>query len=449
MGQSPKLLLLGQVFVDVTLGDAGEQIKLRLGGIFHAARAAWAMNVPYALAYIAPDYLTGQIDDFAFHHGASAVRRIGVVHGSPNVALIREATEAGPQGYELLLRGYHQCTLNLRELSRVAKDNAVTDVVIFPGGFELSPVLKAFAKSKARTLIDISYGVEKVGELAALGRRFEVVALSTSSDLFLHRYKGQVRKLCADLLKASCETVLFKENRGGARLFKRGSLDHPIRVHAQVRPIVHSVGVGDCFNVVFVIQRRRVSEEAALAYASSVAAEYAATTFPDDFKRGVDRTLSVPPDVISQLKGVSLPWGDRPPHQIYIAGPDFDYVDSTPIDRLVEALRYHNFSPRLPVREHGQMGVGADRARKRQLCTADLRLLDECGMLVAVLLENDPGTLIEIGIAVERGMPVVIYDPYSRADNLMLTELPSLVSSNMDAVISAVFKYISELSRHE
>jgi nucleoside 2-deoxyribosyltransferase len=192
-----------------------------------------------------------------------------------------------------------------------------------------------------------------------------------------------------------------------------------------------------------------VSDEAALAYSSSVAAEYAATTFPDDFKQGVDRSLSIPPDVISQLKGVSLPWEDRPQHHIYIAAPDFDYVDRTPIDRLVEALRYHNFSPRLPVREHGQMGVRADRARKRQLCAADLRLLDECSILIAVLIENDPGTLIEIGIAVERGMPVVVYDPYSRADNLMLTELPSLVSPNLDSVISTVFKHISELAPHD
>jgi hypothetical protein len=56
MGQSSNLLLIGQVFVDVTLGSAGEQIKLRLGGIFHAARAVWAMGVPYVLAYVAPDY---------------------------------------------------------------------------------------------------------------------------------------------------------------------------------------------------------------------------------------------------------------------------------------------------------------------------------------------------------------------------------------------------------
>ncbi|HEY0375342.1 MAG TPA: nucleoside 2-deoxyribosyltransferase [Pyrinomonadaceae bacterium] len=449
MRNHPKLCLLGQVLVDVTLGSISESIKLRFGGVFHAARASWSMDVPYELAFIAPSYLLKQIQDFGLHHGAATVTQIGKVYGSPNVVLIQEATEAGPQGYEFLLRDEHQCIFDLDKLKRVAKDKTLTDVMIFPGGFDLNTVLKVFATGKAKIHIDISYGVKKVKELEALGRKFEVIALSTSSDLFLHRYKGKTRKLCADLLKNFGVAVIFKENRGGSRFFTQDSLDSPTRVQAQLRPIVHSVGVGDCFDVVFAAQRYRVPDEAALAYASSVAAEYASTTFPDDFKQAVHRTLSIPSEVIPQLGGVSLPWEERPHHPIYIAAPDFDYVDRTPINSIIEALKYHNFIPRLPVREHGQMGLGASRARKQMLCEADLRLLSECRIVVAVLIENDPGTLIEIGIAVERGMPVVVYDPYDQAENLMLTELPSLISSNLDLVISKVFTHISNLIRHD
>lgn len=71
----------------------------------------------------------------------------------------------------------------------------------------------------------------------------------------------------------------------------------------------------------------------------------------------------------------------------------------------------------------------------------------DCQVLVAVMLYDDPGTLIEIGIAVERGIPVIVYDPGSRADNLMLTQLPFLVSSDLDQVISVVFDCASRLSR--
>jgi nucleoside 2-deoxyribosyltransferase len=55
------------------------------------------------------------------------------------------------------------------------------------------------------------------------------------------------------------------------------------------------------------------------------------------------------------------------------------------------------------------------------------------------LLYDDPGTLIEIGLAIERKIPVIVFDPFSRATNLMLTELPTLVSSDLDKVLTEIF----------
>ena len=95
----------------------------------------------------------------------------------------------------------------------------------------------------------------------------------------------------------------------------------------------------------------------------------------------------------------------------------------------------------------GRWDKNATTERKQNLCDADLRLLGECQMVVAVLPYDDPGTLIEIGIAVERGLPVIVYDPYNRAENLMLTQLPALVSADLDEIISAVFKHASRIIR--
>ena len=66
----------------------------------HAARALWAIDVPYSLCYCAPDYLTSQIVDNAEQYCAAKVQRFGVVTGCPNVMLIGEPKEAGEQGYE-------------------------------------------------------------------------------------------------------------------------------------------------------------------------------------------------------------------------------------------------------------------------------------------------------------------------------------------------------------
>jgi nucleoside 2-deoxyribosyltransferase len=54
-------------------------------------------------------------------------------------------------------------------------------------------------------------------------------------------------------------------------------------------------------------------------------------------------------------------------------------------------------------------------------------------------LYNDPGTLIEIGVAAAKGMPTIVFDPLNEATNCMLTELPTLVTNDLDEVITEIF----------
>ena len=50
------VLIIGEVFVDTHLDLHYEQEPLvRMGGIFHAARAFSALNIQYVLAYYAPE----------------------------------------------------------------------------------------------------------------------------------------------------------------------------------------------------------------------------------------------------------------------------------------------------------------------------------------------------------------------------------------------------------
>jgi nucleoside 2-deoxyribosyltransferase len=437
----PKVCLIGQVMVDVTFPGRGREPKLRLGGIAHAARALWAMDCPYVMAYIAPEYLDGSTEKHAASYGHAPVRKIGNVLGCPNVVTISEPTEAGPQGYEFLLRDEQNCLLDSKALAEACHDDSITDFLIFPGGFDLAATLKEVGKSPAAVHIDANFQPTDPETFGDLGRRFTTIILSTSSHVFLEGYGGKVTGLCERTLGTYAEALLLKENRGGSRFFRASEPREPVLTPAHLRPIQHSVGVGDVFDATYVVTRHGMEEKAALGYSSLVAAEYASTTYPDDFKEATLATLKIPRDTIAQLEGVSLVWEDRPSCQVYIAAPDFDYVDRRPIEEVVACLKYHNFTPRRPVIENGQMGLNAGPERRQKLCDADVKLIEDCQVMLAVLLFDDPGTLIEIGMAVQRGMPVIVYDPFHRADNLMLTQLPDLVSSSLDEVISAVFKH--------
>jgi hypothetical protein len=147
MKLSNKFCLLGQVLIDVTLNNQSEN-KLRLGGVMHAARALWALDIDYTLAYVAPDYLAPLVEDYASQMGASRISQLGRITGSPNVILISEATEAGSQGYELLLRESANGEIDVSVLNEVSADD-YSDILILPGGFKLETILESISRNTA------------------------------------------------------------------------------------------------------------------------------------------------------------------------------------------------------------------------------------------------------------------------------------------------------------
>jgi nucleoside 2-deoxyribosyltransferase len=426
-----KLCLVGEVIVDVTLPMPGAGYKLRFGGIIHAARCAWALGIEYDLLFVSPAYLDEEVTNYARAHGAASVTRFGVVTGSPNVMLVGEATEAGNQQYENLLRDAYRCTLDVAVLDATAVAN-YTDILVIAGGYDLGTAI-SHLESSARLHVDIGSVPEL--ELPRGSKRLATLFVSTSSPYFLTRSHRSVDELRAAASDAA-EELVFKENRGGTRTFVGTKV---ISTPAHVTPVVHSVGVGDCFDVAVVVLSEKNDRRTALGYASMIAAEYGRTSYPDNFRTGVERHLALFPEDIADLQGISLPWEERRSINVYLAAPDFDYVDRGAIDAVVSALDYHNFRPRRPIQENGQATHEDSRARRREMCHADLSLLDECQLVVAVLPFDDPGTLIEIGWAAALGRPVIVYDADKRARNIMLTELPTLVSARLDDVIAEVF----------
>lgn len=90
--------------------------------------------------------------------------------------------------------------------------------------------------------------------------------------------------------------LLIKENRGGSWLYdfnEKVSYEAP----AHIGNTIHSVGVGDVYDIAF------VSEKAGSNIAQNI----------QDFV---------------EMKGVRVPWNERVNYPIYMAAPDFDYVDT-------------------------------------------------------------------------------------------------------------------------
>lgn len=431
-----KFCILGYIFNDVTLKSAATPlIKMRLGGIVHAARGMYAIGEEYSVAYFAPSYLDSHIENYLKEIGCTEIIKLGNVTNSPNTVLIQEVQEVGDQGYNFLLNENVDLVYNDSQLSKLDK---FEKILLFAGDFDMSIVMKH--NTHAQYYLDVTNDVEHLADLG--GFHFRTIFLSTSSTLFKNDYSN-IDTLINDCQNI-CEQFVLKENRGGSRAY-----DHAAKKIASTPsmtvPVVHSVGVGDVFDTIVAIYDQRSPFEHNLLDASYVASEYAQTTFIDEFRTIAQYYLNIPIEDKQKYEGVFLPWDVRKGINIYIAAPDFDFVDSKPIDFICQALEYHNFTPRRPIKENGQMSKDASKAEKLKLFQSDMVLIDSCQIMLAVLLYNDPGTFIEIGVAAERGMPVLVYDPFSIADNCMLTEIPKVVSVSADKIISELFKYASKI----
>lgn len=428
--------ILGYIFNDVTLKSAVTPlIKMRLGGIVHAARGMYAVGEEYSVAYFAPSYLDSHIEHYLKEIGCTEVIKLGNVTNSPNTVLIQEIQEVGDQGYNFLLNENVEVVYDDSQLAKLDK---FEKILLFAGDFDMSRVMRH--NTHAQYYLDVTNDVKHIADLGET--HFRTLFLSTSSTLFKNDY-SDIDSLVNDC-QNSCEQFVLKENRGGSRAYDY-ALKKIVSTPSMTVPVVHSVGVGDVFDTIVAIYDQRSPFEHNLLNASYIAAEYAQTTFIDEFKAMALHYLNLPIEDKQKHNGVLLPWDVRKGINIYIAAPDFDFVDTKPIDFICQDLEYHNFTPRRPIKENGQMSKEAGKAERQKLFQSDMALIDSCQMMLAVLLYNDPGTLIEIGVAAEKGMPVLVYDPYSIAENCMLTEIPNVVSTSVDQIISELFKYASKL----
>lgn len=432
-------LLVGEVFVDFTVTEPGAENKLRLGGVAHAARAFWSLNTPFRAAVILPDYLESATRKYFQALGCLDVFVIGYVRGAPNITAVFDATEVADQEYETLLRDEKVVDLSLPDLTGLPCEH----ILLFPGSFDLEKVCAALP-SRASLHVDAAYDIEDPGVLTKIPQRVNTILFSTSSPLFKSLGDGDLQAAAQAFAACTPQAFILKENRGGARMTTAGRAEIEA-LPAHLGKTINSVGVGDVFGAAFVAHARLGCVEAAWR-GTSAAAAYSQTTDPDLFKAYVQRDLKLSLDDLRHLGGVSLPWEQRRDYPIYLAAPDFSYVDRRAIDRAIASLTYHNFLLRRPVLENGELQSCSDPAILQQTYRADRELLKRCSLVFGIPTARDPGTLVEIGLALEADIPVVVYDTASENANTMVMGGVDHYSTELDDCLNAVFRILSRVS---
>lgn len=438
-----KVLIIGEIFTDQHL-DIKENNKSvsRLGGVFHAARACSSLDVEYALAYYAPAYMNNSICKFGKEIlGAKELYCLGIIDGSPNVMLIGNSDETGDQSYDNILCD-QTIIVNEKELNDIINAFLPTDIVLFPGRFCNKDFVEKVRKLKVNLHIDMNYDSDAIYD--NLTYNAQTVFLSTSSTVFKHFFQKNNNNDLIDFFnKKNVKQLIVKENRGGSwgyDYINRQNYEAPAFF---VNRFVHSVGVGDVYDISFLFGLETVqSIEERMTFAAWISVLYAQTLDYNQFKKSVLPIIQNTSDYI-QLKGIRVSWFKRKDYPIYIAAPDFDYVNSQIIDSLEQVLKYHNFNPIRPIKINGQVTDKTSNVEEDIIFSKDIKLLEDCKIMIAVLLYNDQGTLVEVGKYHEAGKPVILFDPYKKMNNMFFRHSISAYCTSQSQVINKLFEIMN------
>lgn len=444
--QNRRLLIIGEVFVDFHLDiKHNEQEILRLGGIFHAMRASAALDIEYACAFYAPSYLYKDIEKYSQVLKAKSVNQLGEIDKAPNVFLINGSDESGKQSYTNILSGQTEY-LEYNNIRDIMNEFQPTDVMVFPGRYNVGSIFNELYEHEARIHVDIGYDSEQVKDY--INEKVNTLFLSTSTTTYKEYFYGEdYQRLIEHFRDKKIKQLLIKENRGGSWLYDYVR-DERHCAPAYKDKTIHSVGVGDVYNIFYIYDRFDGLITKNMCLASWAAVLYSSSLHYDYFKNNIASLLEFADEQV-ELEGIRVPWFSRQKYNIYMAAPDFDYINCEKLDDLVSSLEYHNFIPRLPIRENGQVSDEMDYNEKMQLYSKDYALLDECDFMIATLLCNDQGTLVEIGMYRNANKPIVLYDPYQIAKNLFLEFSCDYHCKEKSDVINSIFEIVSGLENKD
>lgn len=201
------------------------------------------------------------------------------------------------------------------------------------------------------------------------------------------------------------EVLILKDGPFGAHLFCEKQYTH---IHAYETKNVFKIGSGDVFVAVFgyLWAQDKLSPIEAAQKASLAVAMYCN-----------NQILQIAKDSLSNdefFKKIAIN-EETFTKKIYLAGPFFTMADRWLIEEAKFQLEKFGANVFSPLHD-----VGYGKAEI--VAKADLKGVEEADILYAVLNYYDPGTIFEIGYAISRNIPVVIFIENKTPINMTMFE---------------------------
>lgn len=274
-----------------------------------------------------------------------------------------------------------------------AKDDVVVRFGMMEGDAQVTARIAVYDPQSAIAPERFRANGSTAERLAVVANRREVSLLTGQEDPL-----AGARQL---LREEGAEVVIVKQGTDGALVVTEHRSE---QIPAYYSQLVWTIGSGDCFVAAF-------AQGWAIEGLDAVEAADAASRAVSDYSN----TQSLPTVSMRDQRALPRVPVTARPGKVYLAGPFFTLAERW----LVEEAREHLLGMGLrvfsPVHDVGY-GAGKDVAPE------DLKGLDECDRVLAILPGGDPGTIFEVGYAVCKKMPIIAYAEQVTNEHLKMME---------------------------
>lgn len=199
--------------------------------------------------------------------------------------------------------------------------------------------------------------------------------------------------------KENCRGVVIKNGAKGAYVYDNNG-DTKYNIPVYITPMVSCIGSGDVFSASFsYFWFKGYSVEEAATLASKSVACYAATGATSNLLLELERFSY--PELIPQRKG-----------QIYLAGPFFSFSQRWLIFEFYKALSQETVKIFSPLHD---VGIGG-----AETVEPDIAGLECSDVMLAIADGLDAGTMFEVGYAIKKGIPVVVFNSCEHSTDLQM-----------------------------
>lgn len=222
---------------------------------------------------------------------------------------------------------------------------------------------------------------------------------------------SDVQQITQKILDNGAVVAVLKMGSDGTVINDGKSLRHISCIETER---VRSIGSGDIFSAIFANSWavEKLHPVLAAENASKATAYYCnngCLPIPKSYLTNFGKSYAISNyQIENQRKIIASP-------KVYLAGPFFNMAEVWMAHECREILISFGlevFSP------YHDVGIGPAKIVAKK----DLDGLKECNVVLAILNGLDPGTIFEIGYAVSRNIPVIVFVQNEKAENLKMIE---------------------------